>query len=88
MQRVQPVLFLTAVSLGLAAGTTRKAVAIVLSPLLLIAVFGLAAMVSAGGVSFIDLLIAIAGLNVGLICVLGAMLLAAVLSHPASTSRP
>jgi hypothetical protein len=68
-----PVLFLTALSLGLAAGALRSAPAIVLAPLALLTLFGLAAIFAPGPVSVIDLLLAIAGLNAGLIATVCAL---------------
>jgi hypothetical protein len=78
-----PVLFLTAVSLGLAAGALRSAFAILLAPLALVTLYALAAAFAPGPVSLIDLLLAIAGLNAGLIATVLALMLVAARRHTA-----
>jgi hypothetical protein len=70
-------LFMTAVSLGLAACALRSALAIMFAPLALVSIFGFSALFAQGSVSVIDLLIAFGGLNAGLITALGAHLLVA-----------
>lgn len=59
--------FVTAMTIGIAAASMRSALAIALVAVLIGATFALAAFLSTGPISFSPLLIAIAGYNVGLL---------------------
>ncbi|MGG7518977.1 hypothetical protein ACQ3G6_13920 [Allorhizobium undicola] len=59
--------FLIAMMIGVATGATRSLMALITVSLLLVASFSAAAVFSVGSVAIIDLLLALAGYNVGLI---------------------
>ncbi|TRL38290.1 hypothetical protein [Rhizobium straminoryzae] len=66
-------LFLTATCIGFATGALRSVLSLALVATLILFVFGGAALVSAGPVSLLSLGIAIAGYNVGVMALMGAV---------------
>lgn len=74
-------LFLTASSIGIAAGLTRSAFSIAMAAFLIVATFALASILGSGAPHYLKLLIAIVGYNAGLIVLLGA---AVILRRPRS----
>lgn len=68
-------IFLTAMTIGIAAAAMRSALTIALVAVLIGATFALAAVFSSGPVAFSPLLIAIAGYNVGLLDLVVALYL-------------
>lgn len=67
-------LFLIAASIGLCAGMMRSAFSIAFIAFLIVAMFGLATVVSPGPTSLIDLLVAVLGYNAGLINFIAGLL--------------
>ncbi|UHS55470.1 hypothetical protein [Agrobacterium vaccinii] len=66
--------FVLGISLGVAALALRSLTALAATGILVAVVFAAAALVSASGVHFLSLLIALAGYNVGIAGAFGAML--------------
>jgi hypothetical protein len=68
------VIFATAMAIGFLAGTMRSAFAIAMIAILIGTAFTAAAVTSSGPVSFLPLLLAVAGYNVGLVNLVIGML--------------
>ncbi|KAA3510952.1 hypothetical protein RMS29_000820 [Agrobacterium rosae] len=65
--------FILGISLGVAALALRSVTAVAATGILIAVVFAAAALVSASGVHVLSLLIALAGYNVGIAGIFGAM---------------
>ena len=69
-------LFLTAASMGICVGLMRSAFSIAFVAFLIVATFALATMTSSGPASYLDLVLAICGYNVGLINLVAGLVVA------------
>ncbi len=74
-------LILTATAIGMLAVGTRSVLGCMICGFLIVAAFGFAALLGAGAVSWVSLLLALLGYNAGIASVIGLSLLPGIRRH-------